>query len=48
MKTTNEHLQLLQLLVPPIPKLCEGSNTRGVPRLRLGEEVYCHNGWQVS
>jgi len=42
MKTANEQLLLL------LPNKCEESNTSGVQRLRSGEEVYCHNGWEVS
>jgi len=43
MKTANEQLQLLL-----IPKSCEESIVNGTQRLKSGEEVYCHNGWQVS
>jgi len=43
MKAANEQLQRLQ----PITS-CEESELNGIRRLKSGDEVYCHQRWQVS
>jgi len=45
MRTANEKLQLLLML---LPKSCEECEEDGTQRVRSGDEVYCHQGWQVS